>query len=82
VNIEKKVNLVLSPLKSGRSLWGIKNGKLLLSHRYNQLPLLYSYSGGVSGAGRKRLADANIQLYTNYLILFSFFYFYLVVLLS
>jgi hypothetical protein len=38
-----------------------KNGKLLLSHRYNQLPLLYSYPGGVLGAGRKRLAGANIQ---------------------
>jgi len=39
---------------------GTKNGKLLISHRYNRVPLLRSRPGGVAGAGRIRLAGAKV----------------------
>jgi len=38
-----------------------KNGKLLISHRYDRVPLLRSHPGGVAGAGRIRLADAKVM---------------------
>ncbi|KXK41439.1 MAG: hypothetical protein UZ11_BCD004001981 [Bacteroidetes bacterium OLB11] len=37
-----------------------EKGKLLISHRYNFVPLLCSHPGGLEGAGRIRLADANV----------------------
>lgn len=42
---------------------GKKNGKLLISHRYNHVPLLRSHPGGLAGAGRIRLAAANVIEY-------------------
>jgi len=33
--------------KSNKNKRGIKKGKLLISHRYNHLPLLHSWPGGV-----------------------------------
>ena len=30
--------------------WTQKKGKLFISHRYNQTPLLYSYPGGFNGS--------------------------------
>lgn len=44
----------------GKKVTRTKNGKLLISHRYNRVPLLCSHPGGVTGAGRIRLAGANV----------------------
>lgn len=37
---------------------GIKKGKLTASHRYNFIPLLRSRPGGLKGAGRTGLTQA------------------------
>ena len=44
----------------------IKKGKLIISHRYNQTPLLYSYPGGFNGSwSYKTYPIAKVQLFSN-----------------
>ena len=38
--------------------WTQKKGKLFISHRYNQTPLLYSYPGGFNGSWSYKLGDS------------------------
>lgn len=42
-----------------------KKGKLIISHRYNQTPLLYSYPGGFNGSwSYKTYPNAKVQLFS------------------
>ena len=51
-----------------------KKGKLIISHRYNQTPLLYSYPGGFNGSwSYKTYPIAKVQLFSNPAKSFSLF---------
>ena len=56
--------------------WTQKKGKLFISHRYNQTPLLYSYPGGFNGSwSYKTYPIAKVLLFFELArILLLFFY--------